>query len=97
MSNVYEARRSFIDKVGKKMIELKNTGHVIINIESGDIIDEITQTGFSDDNFGLNIDHTVYYEYNKELDNGYYTSITKLKKMLSKFKAIKPEDVIDII
>lgn len=93
--NIYEYRRDYIDKIGKLLIDYQNKGYIILD-EGNNVIKKIEQRGFSSENFGLCIDSCVYYEYNKEFDNGYYTPLPKLKAMFEDFKIINPKDIIKL-
>ena len=89
--NKYEARRNYIDKVGKKLLQYQSEGYLLFD-EDNEPITKIEQRGFGD-NFGLNIDNVVYYSYESEFDNGYHTPLKELKKMISKFKIVHPKHI----
>lgn len=92
--NKCEKTKEFIDKLGKQLIQYQKEGYLIIDNEDN-IIKYIEQKGM-DDKFGLKIDQVVYYWYNPDYNNGYHTSISEFKKIFSKFKVVKPEDIIKI-
>lgn len=92
--NIYEARKRYIDKIGKKLIDYKSKGYLILD-EYNKPIEDIKQEGFSNGdtlNFGLNIDGGIYYDHDPDFDNGYYTTIKEFKEIFKKFKVINPKD-----
>ncbi len=92
--NKYQARKEYIDKVGKRLIQYKNEGYIIYS-PCGGIVENIEQKGFRDE-FGLCIDSVVYYSYNKECDNGYYDSLKELKEKFEGFRIVKPEHILKL-
>ena len=89
--NKYEARRNYIDKVGKKLLQYQSEGYLLFN-QYNEPIEKIEQIGF-DNKFGLTIDSSVYYQYDSKYDNGYYTPLKELKEMISKIKIVHPKDI----
>jgi len=92
MKNKYTARRDYIAKIGNKLIKYLNEGYLIFD-EDNELIKNVKLTGFSESSHGLNIDKVIYYDYNPNLDNGYYTSIKEFKKTFGKFKIIHPKHI----
>jgi len=93
--NNYEIRKNYIDAVGKRLIYFKKEGYLIFSPQN-EIVDKIEQKGFGD-KFGLKVDCIVYYSYDKTHDDGYYTPLKKLKETISKFKIVRPENIISIV
>lgn len=93
--NYYEARRLYIENVGKKLLDYQKKGYLILD-KDGYVVKKIEQRGLDSNQFGLTIDCVVYYAYDPDHDNGYYTPLKKLKEMISKIKIINPKHIISL-
>lgn len=93
--NIYEARKNYIKEIGDKLISYQKKGYLIFNNDN-EIVENISQTGFDVDKFGLTIDSCVFYEHNKDIDNGYYTPMKEMKAMFKGFKIVNPKYIIKL-
>lgn len=97
MQNIYDRKRELVDKVGKQLIDFLNKKYLIFYKDT--VVFSVKQHGFKKDLFGLCInEYYILYEHNADADNGYYNTITDLrKKFKESFKIINPKNIEKLI
>lgn len=86
--NIYTQRKLYIENIGKQLLDYQSKGFIIFD-EDGALVRKIELT----ENGDLLIDRVIYYLNDKNLDNGYYTSIKEFKEKFGKFKIVNPKDL----
>lgn len=93
MADIYAARAANAKRIGEKLKTLLDEGYMVFDDSGSRIMPgEIALFGFDGASPGLRVGSVVYFDSDRELDNGMQTTIAEFNAWFSGWSVVHPRD-----